>query len=104
MNREEILSKVKTNGEPDEMELSVLIKSLGISTIVIPIMCLIFIIIRLIAGKAVIDDLVAITFAQLFVSELYSYKKCKKIFKLIISIVFLAITLIETIMFLNGVI
>ena len=74
MNREEILSKVtKDNNEFDEMEIATIIKALGLSTIVVPVFCLIFMIIRITKGTGVITDLIAITFSQLTVYEIYRY-------------------------------
>ena len=44
MDREEILSRAKN--EPDEMEYAVTEKALGISTIVIPLLCLVQLLIQ----------------------------------------------------------
>ena len=55
------------------MEIATIIKALGLSTIVVPVFCLIFMIIRITKGTGVITDLIAITFSQLTVYEIYRY-------------------------------
>lgn len=100
MNREEILSKVtKDNNEFDEMEIATIIKALGLSTIVVPVFCLIFMIIRITKGTGVITDLIAITFSQLTVYEIYRYFMERKKGKLFLSIIFSIITISSIIMF-----
>lgn len=100
MNREEILSKVtKDNNEFDEMEIATIIKALGLSTIVVPVFCLIFMIIRITKGTGVITDLIAITFSQLTVYEIYRYFMERKKGKLFLSIIFSIITIASIIMF-----
>ncbi len=100
MNREEILSKVtKDNNGFDEMEIATIIKALGLSTIVVPVFCLIFMIIRITKGTVVITDLIAITFSQLTVYEIYRYFMERKKGKLFLSIIFSIITIASIIMF-----
>lgn len=87
MDRDEILSKVKKSKEPDEMQLSIMTKALGISSIIVPVMCLICVLIRIFNGERAFYDLIAITFIQLFVSEYYKYleqKNKKQLIKCII--------------------
>lgn len=84
MNKEEILAKAQKGC--DEMEQAVLTKSLGISTIVIPILCLVCILIRIYFAEYMISDLIVITLAQLSISEFYQYFKMKKIYMLILGI------------------
>ena len=64
MDREEILSRAKN--EPDEMEYAVTEKALGISTIVIPLLCLLFVIMRIISNDYIICDLVVLVLAQVY--------------------------------------
>lgn len=100
MNREEILSKVtKDNNGFDEMEIATIIKALGLSTIVVPVFCLIFMIIRITKGTGLITDLIAITFSQLTVYEIYRYFMERKKGKLFLSIIFSIITIASIIMF-----
>ena len=100
MNRDEILSKVtKDNKGFDEMETATIIKALGLSTIVVPIFCLIFMIVRIAKGNGVITDLIAITFSQLSVYEIYRYFMERKKGKLIFSIILTIIAIVSTIMF-----
>ena len=100
MNRDEILSRVsKDKKEFDEMETDTVIKALGISTIVVPIFCLLFMIVRIIRGDGDAFDLIAITFSQLTVYEVYRYIKEKEKVKLIISVFFTIVTIVATIMF-----
>ena len=77
MNKEEIFEKAKK--DYDEMELAICTKALGISTIIIPIFCTICIIIRIISSQYIISDLVAITLAQLSISQIYQAIKTKKV-------------------------
>ena len=100
MNRDEILSKVnKDNKEFDEMETATITKALGLSTIVVPIFCLIFMIVRIVKGNGVITDLIAITFSQLSVYEIYRYFMEGKKGKLVFSIILTIIAIVSTIMF-----
>lgn len=101
MTKEEILRKAQN--ENDEMEQAILTKALGISTIVIPILCLIFIIIRIIHSEYIISDLVAITFAQLSISQLYQSIKMKNKILLLIGLAMLILTISFTIGFINEV-
>ena len=94
MNKEEILSKAQKEG--DEMEQAILTKSLGISTIIIPILCLVFVLIRIFFAEYVISDLIVITLAQLTISEFYQYFKMKKKILLILGIITLILAIIFT--------
>ena len=88
MNKEEILSKARKQKEPDEMETEVLAKSLGVSTIVIPILCLIFIIMRMVRSNYIISDLVVLVLSQVLIQEIYQYiriKSKKTIFFIVIT-------------------
>ncbi len=96
MDRNKILAKARQ--DTDELELLILIKSLGISTIVIPILSLIFIILRIINSEYIISDLVSITLAQLSISLIYQYIKTKKFSIFIVGL----ITSILTICFIIG--
>ena len=100
MDRDEILSKVNNDNKGfDEMETATIIKALGLSTIVVPIFCLIFMIVRITKGNGVITDLIAITFSQLSVYEIYRYFMEGKKGKLVISIFLIIIAIVSTIMF-----
>lgn len=101
MNKEEILAKAQK--ESDEMEQAVLTKSLGISTIVIPILCLICILIRIYFSEYIISDLIVITLAQLSISEFYQYFKMKKIPMLLLAIGTSILTIIFAWSFINEV-
>ena len=96
-----ILSKAQKEG--DEMEQAVLTKSLGISTIIIPILCLVFVLIRIFFAEYVISDLIVITLAQLTISEFYQYFKMKKKILLILGIITLILAIIFTWSFINEV-
>jgi len=102
MKKEEILEKAQKDG--DEMEQIILTRALGISTIMIPILCLIFIIIRIINSEYIISDLVSITLAQLSVSQLYQAIKIKKLILVVTGIITLILTILFTIGFINEVI
>ena len=97
MNNVEILKKVKRNpNELDEMEIQILEKSMRISTIVIPLLSIFFIIIRFLNPYITIiniADLLSIVFAELFVSKTYEYKKLHKKIDLILSILSFIITI-----------
>lgn len=100
MNREEILSKVtKNNTEFDEMETAIITKALGLSTIIVPIICLLFMIVRIVRENGLITDLIAITFSQLTVYEIYRYFMERKKGKLFLSSIFSIITIASIIMF-----
>lgn len=102
MDRNKILSKARQDF--DEIEMLILIKSLGISTIIIPVLSLIFIIFRIINSKYIISDLVSITLAQLSVSLIYQYIKTQKLSVLIIGLITLILTIIFTICFIKEVV
>lgn len=102
MNKEEILAKAQKE-EKDEMEQAILTKALGFSTIIIPILCLTFILIRILFSKYEISDLIVITLAQLTISEFYQYLKMKKKILLIIGIITLILSIIFMWTFINEV-
>ncbi len=101
MNKEDILSRAQN--EPDEMEIQVLSKALGISTIVIPLLCLVFIIMRIINSNYVISDLVVTVLAQLLIQEIYTYIKMKKKRDLILVIIITVLSIAFLIGFINEV-
>ena len=101
MNKEEILEKARKDS--DEMELSILTKSLGLSTIIIPSLAIIFILFRIINAEYIISDLVAITLAQLSVSQIYQGIKMKKSPLLVLGFICLILTIIFTIFFIKEV-
>lgn len=101
MKKEEILEKAQK--DDDEMEQAMLMYSLGISTIMIPILCSVFIIIRIMYSNYIISDLVAITLAQLSVSQLYQFIKMRKNVLLIFGILTLILAVIFIISFINEV-
>lgn len=96
MNKKEILSRAQKG--PDEMEVEVSSKALGISTIVIPLLCLVFIIMRIVRNNYIISDLVVTVLAQLLIQEVYQYMRMRKKRDLIL----ILITFILTIAFLIG--
>ena len=85
MDKKEILSRAKK--EPDEMEYVVLEKALSISTIIIPLLSLIFIFIRIINKCYIISDLVLILLSQLLIQEIYRFIKMKNKKTIIILVV-----------------
>lgn len=101
MNKEEILSKAQK--DCDEMEQAILTKSLGISTIMIPILCLVFILIRVFFAEYMISDLIVIILAQLSISEFYQYLKMKKTSMLLLGICTLILAIIFTLSFIHEV-
>ncbi len=101
MNKEEILEKARA--DEDEMEQLMMSQSLGISTIIIPILCIIFIIIRITHSEYGISDLVAITLAQLSVSQLYQSTKMKNKVLLTTGMITLILTIAFIIGFINEV-
>lgn len=101
MRKEEILKKAQK--ETDEMEQAMLMCSLGISTIIIPILCTLFIAIRILYSHYLISDLVSLTLAQLSISQLYQYAKMKKTILLFLGILTLVLSIIFMISFINEV-
>ena len=99
MKKEEILEKARA--EDDEMEQIMMAQSLGISTIIIPILCIIFIIIRIIHSEYIVSDLVAITLAQLSMSQLYQSIKMKKKILFVTGIIAIILTIVFTVGFIN---
>ena len=92
MNREEILSKVKRE-QLDERETAIITNALGISTISVAIICVLFLIIRIVRGDGIISDLIVITAAQIFAYEYYHYHIDKSKIRLITSIISLTIAI-----------
>ncbi len=90
MNNKDILKKVNSKQNNfDEFELQTLETSMRISTIVIPILAIFFIIVRFLKPYIPIvniADLLSIVFAELSVSKTYEYKKMKRKIDLILSI------------------
>jgi len=101
MNKKEILSRAQN--EPDEMEVEVLSKALGISTIVIPLLCLVFIIMRIVSSNYVVSDLVVTVLAQLLIQEIYKYVKIRKKRDLVLIIIIVALAIAFLIGFINEV-
>ena len=101
MNKKEILSRAQN--EPDEMEVEVLSKALGISTIVIPLLCLVFIIMRIISSNYVVSDLVVTVLAQLLIQEIYKYVKIRKKRDLVLIVIIAALAIAFLIGFINEV-
>ena len=99
MKKEEILEKARA--EDDEMEQIMMAQSLGISTIIIPILCIIFIIIRIIHSEYIVSDLVAITLAQLSMSQLYQSIKMKNKILFVTGIIAIILTIVFTVGFIN---
>ena len=96
MDKKEILSKAKK--EPDEMEYAVLVKALGISTIVIPLLCLFFIIFRILNSNYIISDLIVLVLSQILIQEIYQYIKIKNkkvLFFIIITLMLICLCLIN---------
>ncbi len=101
MNKKEILSRAQN--EPDEMEVEVLSKALGISTIVIPLLCLVFIIMRIVSSNYVVSDLVVTVLAQLLIQEIYKYVKIRKKRDLVLIVIIAALAIAFLIGFINEV-
>lgn len=101
MKKEEILEKARN--EEDEMEKSILTKSLGISTIMVPALCILFILIRIINSEYIVSDLVAITLAQLSVSQIHHAIKMQKKILLFLGLVILILAIFFIIGFINEV-
>ena len=76
MRKEDILEKAQK--DEDEMEKATLEQSLGFSTIIIPVLCIMFVLIRILNSEYIVSDLVAITLAQLSISQIYQSIKMKK--------------------------
>lgn len=97
MEREEILNKVKKEQKDfDEMELQVIETAMRISTIVVPILSIFFIIFRFFNPNISvlnISDLLTIIFTELFVSKIYEFKKLHKKSDLILSTISFIIAL-----------
>lgn len=101
MNKKDILSKAQR--EPDEMELDVLSKALGISTIIIPLLCLIFIIARIINNNYIVSDLIILVLSQVLIQEIYQYIKIKNIKNLLFIITISVFLIISLVLFINEV-
>ena len=101
MNKKDILSKAKR--EPDEMEMDVLSKALGISTIIIPLLCLIFIIARIINNNYIVSDLIILVLSQVLIQEIYQYIKIKNIKNLLFIITISVFLIISLVFFINEV-
>lgn len=97
MNKEEILSKAQH--EPDEMEYAVTEKALGISTIVIPLLCLLFVIMRIVSNDYIICDLVVLVLAQVLIQQAYQYIKIREKKRLIFVIALSILTILSLIGF-----
>ena len=93
MNKKEILSRAQN--EPDEMEVEVLSKALGISTIVIPLLCLVFIIMRIVSSNYVVSDLVVTVLAQLLIQEIYKYVKIRKKRDLVLIVIIVTVLIMK---------
>lgn len=101
MNKKDILSKAQR--EPDEMELDVLSKALGISTIIIPLLCLIFIIARIINNNYIVSDLIILVLSQVLIQEIYQYIKIKNIKNLLFIITISVFLIISLVFYINEV-
>lgn len=97
MNKEEILSKAQH--EPDEMEYAVTEKALGISTIVIPLLCLLFVIMRIVSNDYIICDLVVLVLAQVLIQQAYQYIKIREKKRLIFVIALSILTILSLVGF-----
>lgn len=101
MDKEEILSKARK--EQDEMEVVVQEKALGISTIVIPILCLIFIILRIVNNEYIISDLLLLILAQILIQQIYQYIKMREKKNLIFVILTSSFIIVDIVLFLKEV-
>lgn len=101
MKKEDILEKARK--DEDEMEKATLEQSLGFSTIIIPVLCIIFVLIRILNSEYIVSDLLAITLAQLGISQIYQSIKIKKTSLLVFGIITLILTIIFTVGFINEV-
>lgn len=101
MNKNEILSRAQK--EPDEMEYEILSKALGISTIIIPLLCLLFMIGRIINNKYIVSDLIVLVLSQVLIQQVYQFIKIKKIKNLIFIILLSVMIIIFLVLFFNEV-
>ena len=101
MNKNEILSIAQK--EPDEMEYEILSKALGISTIIIPLLCLLFMIGRIINNKYIVSDLIVLVLSQVLIQQVYQFIKIKKIKNLIFIILLSVMIIIFLVLFFNEV-
>ncbi len=101
MDKKDILSKAKE--EPDEMEFDIQAKSLGISTIIIPLLCLFYVIIRISTNYYIISDLIVLVLSQILIQQIYQYVKMKNKKYLLFIILTFILTCIFFINFLNEV-
>ena len=78
MDREEILSKSrKDNSYLDEMQQSELRNGFGFGGAVVAVLCFVFSVIKVLQGQHFFE-LIAILFAYLSATALYSYRKTRK--------------------------
>ena len=101
MDKKDILSRAQKG--PDEMEVEVSSKALGISTLVIPLICLIFIIMRIVRNNYIVSDLVVTVLAQLLIQEIYQYMRMRKKRDLILILITFILTIVFLIGFINEV-
>ena len=101
MNKDEILKMAQK--DEDEMEQVVLTNALGISTMVVPALCLLFMIIRIINSEYIVSDLIAIIMAQLSASQLYHSIKMKNRKVLVLGLFTLILSIISIVVFINEV-
>ena len=101
MDKKRILDRAKK--EPDEMEYAIQEKALRISTIIIPLLCLVFIIIRINNNNYIISDLLVLVFSQILIQQIYQYIKMKNKKKLFFILITFAITCMSIIFFFNEV-
>lgn len=101
MNKDEILKMAQK--DEDEMEQVVLTNALGISTMVVPALCLLFMIIRIINSEYIVSDLIAIIMAQLSASQLYHSIKMKNRKLLVLGLFTLILSIISIVVFINEV-
>ena len=101
MNKDEILKM--SQKDEDEMEQVVLTNALGISTMVVPALCLLFMIIRIINSEYIVSDLIAIIMAQLSASQLYHSIKMKNRKLLVLGLFTLILSIISIVVFINEV-
>lgn len=101
MDKEEILSKARK--EQDEMELAVQEKALGISTIVVPLLCLLFIILRIVNNEYIISDLLLLILAQILIQQIYQYIKMREKKNLIFVILTSSFIIVDIVLFIKEV-
>ncbi|MBC8059870.1 MAG: hypothetical protein H7Y18_04310 [Clostridiaceae bacterium] len=75
MNKDEILSRIKSEGI-DEREQSIFLSSFGFGNIITIILCLIFVGINGIKGQSY-NEFITIAFASLSATDFYKYKRLK---------------------------